>query len=174
MKAPIPNCRALKGTPLKTVPRGKAPVPAPATPGTLWPKTDAGRRMIASMRTFLVIEIACRFIAFSLFSIVFNDVSFYDGARRTARHRHSWIRNLDLERVIAGSKILYRHSEIKRSAPRTITNAFVAGACEYGLIPGDCESYRAAAIKGEATNIAVETHLTADGPIGLSIYLETE
>src|SRR6266481_9394932 len=105
MKAPIPNCRALKGTPLNMVPRGKAPVPAPATPGIVWPKTDAGRRMIASMRTLFVREIACRFIAFSLFSIVLNDVSFYDGDRRTARHRRAWIRNLDLERVITGSEI---------------------------------------------------------------------
>jgi hypothetical protein len=93
MKAPIPNCKLLKKTPLNVAPIGNAPVPAPVTPGIPWSKPDAASRMIASIRTLTVFGIACRFIAFSfsLFSIVLNDLSSNEGARRIARHRRVWI-----------------------------------------------------------------------------------
>src|SRR5436190_9173827 len=92
--------------------------------------------MMASVRILMVIGIICRFMALSLFSIKLLDVSGDDGGCQTARHCCAWIRNLDLECVAGSSKVLRGDCEIKRTAPRTSTDAFLAGARENSFVAG--------------------------------------
>src|SRR5438876_1092487 len=115
----------VKETPLNEVPAGREAFPTPVTPRVSWPKRDPGASTNASVRTLIVIEIVCRFMAVSPLkesSVPLYDVSASDRRRCTTRCRCVRIRAMAVSVCEAFDAVVVFHEteygEAVASAPR--------------------------------------------------------
>src|SRR5207244_286739 len=169
--------RPVKETPLNEVPAGREAFPTPVTPRVSWPKRDPGASTNASVRTLIVIEIVCRFMAVSPLkesSVPLYDVSASDRRRCTTRCRCVRIRNLDLEPVTRIAVVRHGYGEVVWTSPATTSCAFHTGPCDNGCIAGDGQRSDAAAVVSKAVHVVVVLHRPAECTVRRSHYFESE